>query len=94
MFWLLLVTATLILGRTYIWSIMLWVYGRAGQSEARASSEPLIFEPSPQPTTTIPPFCGHRYRPAPGLFLRRSHSSPGAGASPRGEEHPRRSERG
>jgi hypothetical protein len=33
MLWLLLVAITLILGRTYVWAIMLWFYGRAGMYE-------------------------------------------------------------
>ncbi len=56
MLWLLLVTATLILGRTYVWSIMLWFYGRAGQSEPMAISEPLTLVPAARPTKAIPPF--------------------------------------
>jgi hypothetical protein len=54
MLWLLLVAAALILGRTYIWSILLWWYGRAGQSVA--TSEPTVVRPSPAPTAAIPPF--------------------------------------
>jgi len=55
MLWLLLIAATLILGRTYVWSILLWGYGRAGQS-AVASSEPTVVRPAPAPTAAIPPF--------------------------------------
>ena len=55
MLWLLLVAATLILGRTYIWSILLWWYGQAGQSTA-ATSEPTVVRPSSAPTAAVPPF--------------------------------------
>lgn len=33
MLWLLLVAILLIRGRTYVWSIMLWFYGRAAEYE-------------------------------------------------------------
>lgn len=89
MLWLLLVAATLIIGRTYVWSILLWGYGRAGQSEggisgepeARISSDPATVRPSAPPTATIPPFCSHPYRPAQATFLS-STSDRRAGGGP------------
>lgn len=42
MLWLLLVAAALILSRTYVWSIILWFYGRAGQSQTSGGSPALI----------------------------------------------------
>ncbi len=56
MLWLLLVTAILLLGRTYVWSIMLWFYGRAAQSEPMGIPEPLTRVPASRPTKSIPPF--------------------------------------
>jgi hypothetical protein len=46
MLWLLLVAAALILSRTYVWSIILWFYGRAGQSEEWDMSESFIWAPA------------------------------------------------
>lgn len=86
--WLLLVAATLIIGRTCVWSILLWGYGRAGQSEggisgepeARISSDPATVRPSAPPTATIPPFCGPSV-PAQATFLS-STSDRRAGGGP------------
>ena len=56
MLWLLLVASILIWGRTYVWSIMLWLYGRAGTYEPVDTAEPFADASTVPAVKAIPAF--------------------------------------
>lgn len=72
MLWLLLAAVTLILGRTYVWSITLWFYGRAGMYEPMEIPEPLIDALTAPVIKAAPPY------PRPLVPARATHLRPAA----------------